>query len=72
VREAALNGFGIADLPRYLVEDDLRRGRLVSLLARFIINERFVYALYSPSKFTPTKVRLFVEALRRAFAQRGR
>jgi DNA-binding transcriptional LysR family regulator len=70
LREAALAGFGIADLPRYLVEEDLRNGRLISVLSRFIVNERSVFAVYLPSKFTPPKVRLFVDALREGFRRK--
>jgi len=71
LHDAVVAGFGIADLPRYLVEDDLREGRLVSVLPRFVINERSIFALYAPSRFTPPKVRFFVEALRRGFAKKG-
>ncbi len=71
LRDAALGGLGIADLPRYLVEDDLRTGKLVSVLPRFIINERSVFALYAPSPFVPTKVRAFVEALRLGFRRKA-
>jgi len=46
LHDAALAGFGIADLPRYLVEEDLRKGKLISVLSRFIVNERSVFALY--------------------------
>ncbi|HEY1532406.1 MAG TPA: LysR family transcriptional regulator [Polyangiaceae bacterium] len=71
LHDAVVAGFGIADLPRYLVEDDLRVGRLVSVLPRFVINERSIFALYAPSRFTPPKVRFFVEALRRGFVKKG-
>jgi LysR family transcriptional activator of dmlA len=67
LRDAALAGVGIADLPRYLVQEDVRKGRLVSVLPRFVVNERSVFALYAPSRFTPQKVQLFVEALVRGF-----
>jgi DNA-binding transcriptional LysR family regulator len=63
VRDAALAGCGIADLPRYLVEKDLQAGTLVSLLPRYVLNERSVYALYAPSRFVAPKVRKFVDAL---------
>src|SRR5438552_15893967 len=37
LRDAALAGLGIADLPRYLVAEDLREGRLVSMLPAFVM-----------------------------------
>jgi DNA-binding transcriptional LysR family regulator len=71
LRDAALAGLGIADLPRYLVTDDLREGRLVSVLPAFVLSERSVYALYAPSRFLPAKVRTFVDALRRGFRKKA-
>jgi LysR family transcriptional activator of dmlA len=71
LRDAALAGAGIADLPRYLVLDDLRKGRLVSVLPRFVVNERSVFALYARSRFTPRKVQLFVDALVQGFGGSG-
>jgi LysR family transcriptional activator of dmlA len=71
LREAALAGFGIADLPRYLVDADLRTGRLVSVLPRFVINERSIFAVYAPSRFIPPKVRMFVDALQKAFRKKS-
>jgi DNA-binding transcriptional LysR family regulator len=67
IREAALGGLGIADLPRYLVEEDVAAGRLVHLLASVPRVVRGIYVVYAPSPFTPTSVRRFVDALRRHF-----
>jgi LysR family transcriptional activator of dmlA len=65
IRAAALAGFGIAELARYLVEDDLEKGRLVRVLESYPRVQRAIYVLYAPSPFTPTKVRFFVEALKK-------
>jgi DNA-binding transcriptional LysR family regulator len=70
LRDAVLAGFGIADLPKYLVEDDLQAGRLVSILPALVVDDRSIYALYAPSPFLPVKVRAFVDALRRGFRTR--
>jgi DNA-binding transcriptional LysR family regulator len=67
IRDAALAGLGIADLPAYFVARDLEQGALVRVLDGFPRVQRSIYVLYAPSPFTPTKVRLFVEALRTAF-----
>jgi len=67
IREAALAGLGIADLPRYLVAHDLEQGMLVRVLEAFPRVVRGIYVVYTPSPFTPTKVRLFVDALKAAF-----
>jgi LysR family transcriptional regulator, transcriptional activator for dmlA len=67
IRDAALGGMGIADLPEYLVARDLEEGRLLRVLANHPRLVRGVYVVYAPSPFTPTKVRLFVEALKAHF-----
>lgn len=67
LRAAALAGMGIADLPRYLAEEDLAAGRLEAVLDAFVPVQRGIYAVYPPSPYTPVKVRLFVAALVEAF-----
>jgi DNA-binding transcriptional LysR family regulator len=67
LREAALAGVGIADLPRYLVEDDITAGRLVSVLDAHVCSTRAVYLMYIPTPFTPAKIRTLSDHLRRSF-----
>jgi DNA-binding transcriptional LysR family regulator len=67
IREAALAGLGIADLPEYLVAADLEQGRLIRILEAVPRVIRGIYVVYAPSPFTPAKVRLFVDALRDSF-----
>lgn len=47
IREAAIAGMGIADLPRYLVEPDLAAGRLVRVLDTVPRVVRGIYVLYA-------------------------
>jgi DNA-binding transcriptional LysR family regulator len=67
--EAALSGLGIASLPRYLVDDDLKSGRLVAVLEGLLPTERCIYALYAPAPFIPAKVRELVRHLVEGFAR---
>lgn len=55
--DAARAGLGIADLPRYLVEDDLRSRRLVCVLEPFAIDERGVFVIYAAGPFLPVRTR---------------
>jgi LysR family transcriptional activator of dmlA len=71
IRDAALAGLGIGDLPSYFVAQDLQAGALVRVLEGVPRIVRGIYVVYAPSPFTPTKVRLFVEALRVAFRVGG-
>jgi LysR family transcriptional activator of dmlA len=51
--EAAKAGLGIAELPRYLVEGDLRARRLVCVLEKFEPTGRGVYVIYPPLVSNP-------------------
>lgn len=73
VRECALAGLGIATLSAYLVEDDIRTGKLTRLLPEYTLPDREFRICYSNRKFLPLKVKAFVdmavEHLRRASAE---
>ena len=67
VREAARAGLGVARLARFLVDDDIRSGRLVPLLESHMpTSDRSIYAVYPNREFLPTKVRVFIDALEEA------
>ncbi|WP_438021587.1 LysR substrate-binding domain-containing protein [Sorangium sp. So ce315] len=68
LREAALSGLGIVNLPTYLVSDDLRSGRLASVLEGHVPVERAIYAVYPQAPFIPTRVRELVRHLVEGFA----
>ena len=67
---AVLGGLGIADLPLYLVEEQLAAGRLVSLLAPYVATRRTIYAIYVASRLVPAKTRAFVKVLESSFRSR--
>jgi DNA-binding transcriptional LysR family regulator len=63
-RVAAVRGLGVILLPTFYVGEDIREGRLVSVLEdhRFA-RDVAVYAVYPVRKHLPPKVRLFVDLL---------
>ena len=63
VRAMVLAGAGVAVLPDYLAEDDIRSGRLVVLLAQYRLPEGGIHAVY-PGRQPPAKVRSFIDHLR--------
>lgn len=63
VRAMVLAGAGVAVLPDYLVEEDLRAGRLQRLLASYRLPEGGIHAVY-PGRQPPAKVRRFIDHLR--------
>lgn len=68
VRAMVLAGAGVGVLPDYLVEEDLRSGRLVVLLAQYRLPEGGIHAVY-PGKQAPAKVRRFIDHLREHLAR---
>jgi DNA-binding transcriptional LysR family regulator len=74
VRNAALNGLGIALLPEYLVVDDLRAGRLEQVLPAYGSETAPAYVVY-PSRHhlalrTRTVIDFLIEEVRRLRAER--
>lgn len=63
VREMLLTGAGIGLCPRYVIDEDLRKGRLALLLQDCQCTEYGVYAVYSHSRHLAAKVRTFVDFL---------
>jgi DNA-binding transcriptional LysR family regulator len=61
--EAVLKGLGIALLPTFIIGKDLKAGRLQAVLSDHIPLERYIYAIYLPNRYLPTKVRAFIDYL---------
>lgn len=57
LHEAAKAGLGIANLPRYLVEEDLRARRLLTVLDPYETTERGIFVVYAASPLLPARVR---------------
>ena len=63
LRDATLAGFGIARLATFLISDDLRAGRLVSVLDGLTADGPAVRAVYPSSRHLSPKVRSFIDEL---------
>jgi DNA-binding transcriptional LysR family regulator len=63
LRLAALGGMGIALLPSYLAEADLRSGALRRVLRRYAGIQVDVYALYPERRHLPARVRALLDFL---------
>jgi len=48
--EAAIHGLGVALIPRFLIEDELRRGLLVEVGGQFYWSDRAYYLIYPEGK----------------------
>ncbi len=63
LRQAALDGIGIAMLPTYHIGEDIRAGRLRRLLPQLPPFERPVNVLFPEGRMIPKKTRLFSDFL---------
>jgi DNA-binding transcriptional LysR family regulator len=64
LRQIALDHVGIARLPKYVVEGELRNGKLVSLFDGSVASHEEISAYYSKAPLLPAKVTEFLQFLR--------
>lgn len=57
------NGDGITAISSYLIEEDIKAGRLVPLLTEYKSDEVGIFAVYPDRHHMPAKVRLFIKIL---------
>ena len=63
IREAAIVGAGISLLPRMILEDALKSGKLVQLFPDWTMPVRHVHAIYPPRRLMPLTLRKLLEEL---------
>jgi DNA-binding transcriptional LysR family regulator len=61
VREAVRMGLGIAVLPNWLIEDDLRSGALVPVLPRWKLKDVSIHVVYAGQRVLPARVSAFID-----------
>lgn len=61
LRAYALAGLGVALLPDWLINADLRSGRLCRLLPDHGFPQQGIHALYPRTRHVPAKVRAFID-----------
>ena len=67
LRQFALLGMGIAILPSYLIEQDIMRGSLVTLLNNYRLPQIDINIAYPSRRYFPAKLRTFIHHLYRHF-----
>lgn len=63
LHELAVQGGGIARLAEFMVQDDIKTGRLVPLLEQYNQEKQPVHALYPHRRHLPLKTKVFIEFL---------
>ena len=69
LRLAALHGQGLIMSPMFLVAEEIKAGRLVSILQEFLQEEHAINAIYPHRQHVPAKVRSFIDLLIRYFRE---
>lgn len=67
---SALHGGGLIQLPRFHVEEELRDGRLVEVLAQWPCPDLPISALYPQHRQLPSRVRVFVDWVASIYEER--
>ncbi|WP_247334275.1 LysR family transcriptional regulator [Bradyrhizobium sp. 147] len=63
LRSAAVEGLGITLAPTFIVGEDIKSGRLVPLLQGYEVKPAAIFAVRSPGRNPPLKVRSFIDFL---------
>jgi len=63
LKAAAMRGLGLVNLPTFFVGDELKAGKLVTVLDAFIAQDLTLNAIYPQSRHLSPKVRAFVDFL---------
>lgn len=67
LRDAAIEGLGLAVLPTFIASEPIIRGRLKTVLNGHQLAEPSIYAVWPPGRQLSAKARALVEALSRRF-----
>ena len=63
LRDAAVQGIGVANLPTFIVGADIEAGRLKLVLPDNRPPDLTVHALYAPNRYLAAKTRVFIDFL---------
>ena len=72
LRLALVDGLGIGALPSFIARRDVLAGRIEPVLLDWTLPELRVFAVYPHRRLVSPKVRVFVDALRKAFGDGSR
>lgn len=61
LHDYCLSGAGVARLASFMVEEDIKAGRLVPLLQDYVTDKQVINALYPHRKYLPAKVKVFLD-----------
>jgi len=68
VRDAVLQDLGIYQGPNYVFGDDLKTGRVVTILEEYELHPWPIHIIYPATGFLPTRLRVLIDFLADAFS----
>ena len=68
IRQAVLNGQGIAVTPNWLIDDYVKSGQVKVILDQYVPTSLDINALYPARRFVPAKVSCFIDFIRARLA----
>lgn len=69
LRQAALAGLGIVSVPSFIIGNDVKKGKLVPVLAGYQpAPARSIYAIFPPNRYQTAKLRQFLDFMATRFA----
>ncbi|MGB3456617.1 MAG: LysR family transcriptional regulator [Litorimonas sp.] len=69
LRDAAVAGLGIVIKPEFILCDEVRSGQLIRLLPHIAFSAPSIYAVWSPTRHMPRRVRALVDMLSRKYSE---
>ncbi|MFD2207388.1 LysR family transcriptional regulator [Kiloniella antarctica] len=70
IKNALLKGAGVAKLPSYLAEEEIKKGRLTHLLPDYLVEQYPIFIVYPYQKKLPLKLRKFIDYTKEWFSER--
>jgi LysR family transcriptional regulator AphB len=70
LKQMTIEGLGVAIIPNYMCEKELKNGQLVQVLPRWGLPDVDVYSLYPKHRLNIPKVKAFMDFIYTAFKQR--
>lgn len=65
--KCAIDDFGLAYLPEYLISEQLKTNKLVTILDSWFLEKEIAYAIYKPNLFLLPKVKMLLKNLKTNF-----
>jgi len=63
IRQALLGNVGLATVPRIYVDDELKAGKLATVLSGWKLESLSIFAIFASAKYLPRRTRVFIDFL---------